>query len=354
MILLFIFLLMSCCFFLSSAEDYLPRHYHKPIVWTVIVAMVLISGTRPGTNVSDYAVYEEIFYNFDSTMNQISVEQTFLLLCELVYHLGGTIRWVIWVYALLSIPLKIYALSRMVPQQIFLLAIPIYLANFFQLHDCEQMRIAAALAITMYAMLLQIEGKRWQWILLLIVAATFHHTALALFVPLALTPRTSLSMRWRWGLFAMIVVGVACWGLKINPVTTIPIPYIEAKMALYELAISKGEHPDVLIIHPIVLLRIITFCYVLYFYDTIYEQLKCINMVLVCEALGLFCWFGLSQTSVFAVRMSELFEVTEVILFASVIYTVKPVWLAKIYPCLFALYLFVYGCWVNQFGFYGA
>jgi hypothetical protein len=49
--------------------------------------------------------------------------------------------------------------------------------------------------------------------------------------------------------------------------------------------------------------------------------------------------------------MSELFEVTEIIMFASVIYTVKPYWLGKIYPCLFSLYLFLYGCWVNQFGF---
>lgn len=352
MILAFIFLLMFLCFCLSAIEEWLPRQYYSYIVWGIIFFMVIVSATRPGTNVSDYTVYESIFFNYDSTKNQLSVEATFLWLCELFYHMGGTIRWVIWVYAFLSIPLKIYSLSKLVPSEIFFLAIPIYLANFFQLHDCEQMRIAAGLAMTMYCFLLKMEGKKWwQWLPFLLIGTSFHHTALALIVPLLFTPEGPMSMKWKVGLVVFILLGVVFWVVGVNPITTIPIPYIEAKMALYEMAISNGEHPDILVIHPIVLLRIITFLYVLYFYDTIHEHLKCFNYVLLCEALGLFCWFGLSQTSVFAVRMSELFEVTEIIMFASVIYTVKPYWLGKIYPCLFSLYLFLYGCWVNQFGF---
>ena len=166
-----------------------------------------------------------------------------------------------------------------------------------------------------------------------------------------MTPQKRMDIRWKVGMVVLILLGVVFWILKVNPITTIPIPYIEAKMALYELAISNGDHPDILVIHPIPLLRIVTFLYVLYYYDLIYEHMKCFNLVLVCEALGLFCWFGLSTMSVFAVRMSELFEITEIIMFASVIYTVKPMWLGKVWPFLVAMYIFLYGCKVNQFGF---
>ena len=352
MILVFIFILMMLCFSLSMIEDYLPEHYYKYIVGGTIVIMVIISGTRPGSPVSDFPVYESIFYNYDSLKNQLSVEATFLWVCELFYKMGGNIRWVIWVYALLSIPLKIYAVSKLAPAQIFFLAIPIYLGNFFQLHDCEQMRVAAALSVGLYCYLLRLEGKKWWlWVPLWLVAISFHHTAAALIIPLLITPRKALSNAWKIAMSVTVIIGIVCWILKFNPITTLPIPYIEMKMALYELAISKGQHPDILVYHPIVLLRLITFFYVLYYYDVIYEHLKCLNLVLVCETIGLFCWFGLSVTSVFAVRMSELFEVTEIILFASVIYTVKPVWVGKIYPAAFALYLFFYGCKVNQFGF---
>ena len=351
MIIVFIFIVMLFCFALSMIEDYLPEHYYKYIVGGTIVLLVIISGTRPGTPVSDFPIYEGIFYNYDSTLNQTTIESTFLWICEVINNMGGNIRWVIWVYALLSIPLKIYSISKMVTPQIFLLAIPIYLGNFFQLHDCEQMRIAAALSIGMYCYLLRLENKRWIWIPLWLVAISFHHTAAALIIPLLITPRKALNIGWRMSMAAIILLGVIFWLLKFNPITTLPIPYIEAKMALYEMAISKGMHPDILIYHPIVLLRLITIFYVLYFYDVIYEHLKCINLVLLCETIGLFCWFGLSITSVFAVRMSELFEVTEIILFASVIYTVKPIWLGKLYPAAFALYIFLYGCKVNQFGF---
>lgn len=351
MILAFIFALMLLCFALAYIEERLPRHYYNYIVWGVIVAMVIISGTRPGTRVSDFMVYENIFYTYDSPLNQLSIESTFLWVCAICNRLGGTIRWVIWIYALISIPLKMYSMSRMVTPLVFLLAVPIHLGNFFQLHDCEQMRVAAALSMGMYCYLLKVEGKRWQWIPFWLVAISFHHTAAALIVPLVFTPGKELNLWWRAGLMAFVVLGIAFWAVKVNPITTLPIPYIETKMALYELAISNGEHPDIQVIHPTVLLRLVTFAYVLYFYDTIYEHLKCLNLVLICQTLGLFCWFGLSQTSVFAVRMSELFEATESILFASVVYTIRPAWAAKVYPMLYALWLFLYGCKVNQFGF---
>ena len=351
MILVYIFILMFLCFYVSIIEEYLPKQYFRYFVWGVILLMFIISGTRPGSYVSDYAVYEKTFHTYDAIQNQVAVEPTFLWACELFYKMGGTIRWVIWLYAFISIPLKIYSLSKMVTPEIFLLAIPIYLGNFFQLHDCEQMRVAAALSLCMYCYLLKLENKKWLIIPFWLIAISFHHTAAAIIVPLLITPNKPMGMKWRIGLVVLIMVGIAFWALKVNPITTIPIPYFEAKMALYELAISNGEHPDILVIHPIVLLRLITFGYTLYFYDTIYERLKCFNLVLVFEAIGLFCWFGLSVTSVFAVRMSELFEITEIIMFASVIYTVKPVWLGKLYPCLYALYLFIYGCRVNQFGF---
>lgn len=329
----------------------MPRQYYRYIVWVVIGLMIVISGTRPGTQVSDFAVYESIFYDYASVKNQMAVEATFLWVCELFNRMGGTIRWVIWLYVLLSIPLKIYSLSKMVPQEIFLLAIPIYLGNFFQLHDCEQMRVAAALSMGMFCYLLKLEGRKWTILPFWLIAISFHHTAVALIVPLLITPSQPMGRWWKGALVGLILAGIVFWMLKINPITTLPIPYIEAKMALYELAISNGDHPDILVLHPIVLLRLVTFFYVLYYYDLIYEHLKCLNLVLVCEAIGLFCWFGLSVTSVFAVRMSELFEITEIIMFASVIYTVKPQWLGKVYPCLFATYIFLYGCKVNQFGF---
>lgn len=350
MILFFILALMLLCYFLSATEDYF-KPYYRYIVWGIILLMIVISGTRPGTSVSDYSNYENMFYNFDSSFLELSVEPTFLGICKFIYNLGGTFRWVIWIYVFISIPLKVYSFSKMVPSEIFFLAIPIYLANFFQLHDCEQMRVAAALSFAMYAFLQKIEGKKWLWIPFYLIAISFHHTAAALIIPLLVTPLKAMNKIWRIGLVAVVIIGILCWIVKINPITSLPIPYIEVKMEQYELGISNGEHPDILVIHPTVLLRIVTFIYVIFFYDIIYENMKCLNLVLICEAIGLFCWFALSETSVFAVRMSELFEVTEIILFSSVIYTIKPINAGKIYPILFALYLFIYGYRVNQFGF---
>lgn len=351
MILAYIFILMFFCWFLSLIDDYIPQQYYKYFVWGIIFLMVIISATRPGTNASDYNSYVHMFNNYDSPKYQLTTEPTFLWISKIINNIGGDIRWLIWCYAFISIPLKIFSFSRMIPFRVFLLAIPIYLANFFQLHDCEQMRVAAALSFGVFCYFLRINGKKWEWIPFWLISISFHYTALALIIPILLVRNNYMNIKWRIGLMVFGLSGIFFWATKINPITIIPIPLIEAKMALYEIAIAKGEHPDILVIHPITLLRIITFIFVLYYYDLIYEQIKCINFILICEALALFCWFGLSSISVFAVRMSELFEIPEIIMFAAVIYTVKPVWLGKIYPLAFALYLFLYGCKVNQFGF---
>lgn len=334
---------------ISFYSENLPESYHKYILWGTIVVLVVICMMRPGSYDSDYLNYEKYFYSFDSLKTKLSVEPTFLWISEKVYYAGGTLRIVIYIYALLSIPLKLYSLRKLTDGTVYILTLIVYVGNYFMLHDCEQFRIAAALAFGMYAIYLKSQENRW-WIVLALLGTSFHSTLALLFITLFFCPK-ELTRCWKIILCVMIPFGVLLWIFKINLIAVLPIPYIETKLKLYELAIANGKHPDVRVLNAMVFLRIFLFYYIIYYYDNIIPRLKCLPILLVCDALSIFTWFALSEMSVIAVRISQLYGFVEVILFACIYRTIRPYWAGKLIIVLIALYLYGQNYIYNQFGF---
>ncbi len=347
--LIAIFAFMVVLSVLSLFSERLPKSYNTYILWGIILVFVLLCMTRPGSYVSDYLNYEKYFYSFDKIKTKLSVEPTFTWICEKVYFAGGTLRTVIYIYALISVPLKLYSIRKLTNENIFILTAIIYASNYFMLHDCEQIRIAAALAFGMYAFYQKSQGSKW-WVASIILGTTFHSTLAVLFIPFALSPN-DLSKRWKIILCASIPIGILLWMGHVNIITALPIPYIETKLRLYEIAIANGKHPDVRVLNAMVFLRIILFYFIIYYYDNIRPHIKCLPLLLVCYALSIFTWFALSEMSVIAVRISQLYGFVEIILFASVYYMVRPNWAGKLIVILIGMYLYAQNYIYNQFGF---
>lgn len=332
-------------------SENLPKRYHNYLLWGYIIVLFAICVTRPTSYVSDYGNYEKYFYSFDKKITQLTVEQTFLLISEFVYRHGGTMKAVIYIFACLSLPLKIYSIRKMTDETCFLLSILVYASNYFMLHDCEQIRLAAGMAFGMYALYLRVERRSvWFITALLCMGTAFHHTVAVLALPLILCPK-DLSATYKKILVAIVPVSIFIWVVHINVITSIPIPYIEQKLVIYEYAISQGQHPDVRVINIMVLFRIALFYYVIYYYDTIKPHLKALPVLLLCDCFSLAAWFGLSEMSVIAVRISQLFGFVEIILFASIYYTIRPAWCGKVVVMLLATYFFAQNYAYNQFGF---
>lgn len=347
--LIAILIVMLSLAVLSLFSERLSKQYHNYILWGTIAVFFTLCMTRPTSYVSDFLNYEKYFYSFDSIKTQLTVEPTFTWICEKVYYAGGTMHTVIYIYALLSIPLKLYSIRKITNETIYLLALLIFASNFFMLHDCEQIRIAAALSFGFYAFYLKLNGNYW-WILLVLIGTTFHHTLAVLFIPLLLSPK-DLSRAWKIVLCVSIPVSIVLWILHINVIASLPIPYVETRLKAYEYAIAQGQHPDVRVINIMVLFRIVLFYIVMYYYDNIYRHLKSLPLLLFCDALSIASWFSLATMSVIAVRISQLYGIVEIILFACIYYMVQPKWVGKTIVLFVALYFFFQNYIANQFGF---
>ncbi len=354
MIYAYIFLLMLFSWGVFYFVKYIPEKYLWGILSVLVVLMVVIAATKPDTS-SDYAHYYHMFLDYDNPKTALTTEPTYIFLSQFLHQIGGNFDALLWIYALITIPLKIYCFKRLTSFEILFLALPEYYSFFFLLHDCEQIRLAAAMSLIMLAYVCRVEKKKWYtWIPLWLMAISFHYTTAVAIIPLLFYSSKDFSWKVRLSMCGLVCLGVVILYLKINLITILPIPALEAKMALYEVSISKGDQIESipLLGYPVALLRYFTFFYAVFFYDTIRPHIKGFNIILMSNALGLFCWGGLSGIAIFAVRISELFQVTECILFASVLYTIRPRWIGKLYPIVTAIFIFLYGIIkFDQFGY---
>ena len=333
----------------SLFSERLPKAFHHYLLWAIVLFFTVVCIVRPTSYDSDFRIYEKYFFGFDDTKYQLIVEPVFLWICKTVYYAGGTIHTVIIIFAVLSVPLKLYSIHKMTEETVFILAVIIYASNYFMLHDCEQIRLAVGMAFCMYALLMKMNGHYVWMVSLWLIAISFHHTTAAYAIPF-LAPK-DMGRYWKIAIGGLVPIAILLWLLHINPITVLPIPYIEPKMKLYEMAISQGQHPDVRTINLMVLVRIALFYYIFYFYETIKEHLPSLPLLMLCNALSLSAWFALTDMSVIAVRISQLFGFVEVILFASIYYTIKPAWMGKSVVFLIALYFYFQNYIYNQFGF---
>lgn len=352
MIYLYIFLLMLFTWGLSFLTEYIPKRVLGLVLTAVAIVMIVVAATKPDTS-SDYAHYFRMFQDYDSPKTELTTEPTYIMLSKFLHTVRGSFDVLLWIYALLSIPLKMYAFKRLSSYDILFAGLPIYYAFFFQLHDCEQIRLAAAMAFAMAAYVCRVEKRFWlSWVLLWLIATSFHYTTFVTIAPLVLYRSKPFSVKYRILLSLFVFAGIIIWFLHLDIISLIPIPALEAKMALYDMSIAQGEQiEEILLYHPIALLRYAVFFYALFFYDTLRQRMKGLNIILLCQAFGLFAWGGLSGVAVFAVRVSELYQIPEILLFGSVVNTVRPAWAGRVFVLAVALYIFMYGIRVNQFGF---
>lgn len=330
-----ILLLMLLMILLSFIEEGLEP-YRQYIVMGTAIVLCLLSATRPAGVDPDFPIYQDYLASLDSQLTKMLVEPSFHMIGSFSIAMGYGIRMVVIIYALIAIPVKICMYYKIGGYPVFFLIIALYLGNFYQLHDCTQIRTGAAVAMAMVSLWYRGEGNWKMHILFLALGIFFHYSAAVFLVMLILSnDEMTLLQRLAWSL--CIPLSLSLYLIDFNPISLIPIPYIEKKMAVYEAAMDQGEHTEIHVFNGLFLLRIMLFAYVLVFYETIRPYLKLLPIFIKMQGIGIITWLALCKMPVLSFRISELFYQVELFLIAGIIYTIRPSWVGKICAASFAI-----------------
>lgn len=342
MITILIIILLSTCL-LALFEERLGK-----IRWYVYaslgILLIVLTATRPLGMDNDAENYEQYFLHYDDPINEMLVEYSFRLASKWLYHLFGDVHSIFLLYAILGISIKFVAIKKLTP--LVLLAVVIYMGNYFILHEFTQIRAGVASSIMLFTIKPLGDGRRWHALGLMLIAIFFHYSSL-LMLPLLFLTNQDMKGQQRaiWAL--LVPAGYAIYMLQIS-ITALPIPYIGDKLEIYQELKDKGFFDDINVFNLVFLVHIVIYLYLLYMFDIIKEHNPYFPIMIKMMGLSIFSFVTLSALPVLAFRISEIYGIVEIILFTNIYYTVKPGWLSKCIVMTIGIAMFCINVFYNE------
>ena len=155
-LLLIVFILAATLSFFDDEDTRLKRNSYMAIVGI----LVLLAAFRPAGMDSDYDTYVEYYHG---NTNQI-VEFTFMGIAAVAHALFNSPLILFFVYAVTSICLRGYGIVR--STSFWLLAVVVWMGNFYLYQDLTQIRVAVSSGIFLIAISLLAEKRRGVYITL--------------------------------------------------------------------------------------------------------------------------------------------------------------------------------------------
>lgn len=334
-IALSLLLLLVCA--LVFLEDYMGEGKWYPYIIIGII-MILLAALKEVGNDGDSQSYEIMFHDYDDPIMQLTVEPSYIFFSRILNYFTDDVHSIFLLYALIAIPLKMRGISKM--SNYIYLSLALYLSHTFILHDLIQIRASVAAAFFITSIKPLCEGKKAKAFGLMGCAIFFHYSALAL-VPLLLFGNNELTRRWKIGLGLVVPLGYILYFMHIDPLTTIPLPYISNKIETYKALKEIGGYDEIFVFkNPILLIKITAFYLLLFYYDTVKTFNKYLPMLLKIMAVSMGCFFFFSALPVLSGRLYELFGAIDIITIPLIAYVFKPKWAGKLIVVIAAVIMF--------------
>ena len=320
-----ILLLFAVSAFISFFEEKLGTF--KWFVYAFIgLMLIILAAIRPIGIDNDSLVYEDYFFHYDNPLYEMTVEYSYRWLSSLFYVMFKDVHSVFLFYAILGVSLKLFAFRKLTSKPF--LALAIYICTYYILHEFTQIRVGVSSGILLFVIILLENDQRMKALGLILIAMVFHYSS-AMLLPLLFFSNEEMTEREKKFYLALIPLGYIFCFLHIE-LTTLPIPYIADKLESYQEMKEQGFLDEVNVFNLVYLVKIAMFFYLVSFYDIIKEHNKFLPIMVKMESISLFSFSALSSLPVLSFRVSELFGIVEIVLFANIFYTIRSCWLSKI------------------------
>ncbi len=304
---LIIFLILMFC---ACCEIYgMNRRTSKIITFTAFFLVFSTAGFKYETGI-DWRVYDAIFYlqwpigkildfGIVDFFSQFGFEPGYILLTSIIKECGGSIQTVFFIVALINIILFYKSLNYFSKYPIFCL-LGYYCFVFFIL-DMSGIRQAIALNIVLYTMRFALERKWWKYFIGILIASTFHQTAIFLVIIYPLFYKQQLKTKYLLTAYicSLLIVLLKIKWLQSIALIALPIlgfnSNLSEKMVNYIFS-SDYDDPSLSIVKIAFVLSVI-------FYTYFYRE-RFLN-----DTLSKFCYLCLI---LFAIINNLMFELSEV------------------------------------------
>jgi len=279
------------------------------MLWLVLA---LIAAFRPSIMV-DYENYLCMFEQGYSSSGRI--EGGYIFINNLFRGINNGFLWLLFFMASVSIALKLYSIKKMTP--LIWATIAVYISHYFILHDMIQIRAAVASGCALFAIRYKVEGNLKAFVIILCLSFLFHYSTLMLILIWFINPIKYQRKFYIWLIPVAYVVAIT--GNYISKILLlVPIDSIQFLVNMYTGGIFE-EYANIFN------LRQLLGCTICFFLWVNCKRITPHNpYFLICLKLYT---IGLSIIPLFAdmsgaFRMSELYNIVEILLIPCIIFAV--------------------------------
>lgn len=310
------------------------RIFYRPVLFV----MFIISAFRSANVDRDYQNYVTLLHLSASDIFY-PIEPTFKIISWVSANIFGYDTLLFIFYAGVIVFFKSKFITRTSPY--IMLSLLVYFSNTFLLHDMTQIRVAAASAIAFYALKYLVEKDKPKFFLFLLVAFSFHYTAIIFIVAMFFDQRRVSAFYIVIYTLALIAV-YGAYFLGINILTLlsyINLPYVQAKYADYS---AQNSSVDFVPINVYSALQLIHVMIVFYSFSVSRKIKPSTELVLIIKLYSLapLALVLFSFIPVFSLRISEFFSVAEIVLLPSLVLLTRQKLFFKLLVVLIAACMF--------------
>ncbi len=326
---------------IAFIEERINTVYKIAILCAYVLFMVFLASTKDIETTADAVGYEEKFLTNDELLTELTTEPTFIYLSRLLIAIGGTISTLFFVYAVVTIPLKMKALFSLTPY--VFTALVLYIPKYFELHDMIQIRAAAAVTFFFLA-IKPICDKRYIVASLLVLCAILMHYSAACLIPFIFWGNRKLSYWGRIIAACLIPLSFALYFLKMDLFSLIPSFLVGGKLDFYKESTEKGEWQE--ISAPYLNLYFMGKCFVaylcLYYYDFLIKIDKKAPLLINLFITSIVFLLSMSTIPVIGGRISDMFGIIDCLVFTYCLYIFSPKYIVRIALAIIGLFVIVY------------
>ena len=295
--------------FLGSKQEQRVKSMGLTLVLIWII-LTFIATFRP-ENMSDRENYLDFWNGWEGGRFEIG----FTTITDIIRIISTNNYWFLFVFAALSISLKLFAIKRIT--NLFWASLLIYVANMFILHDMIQMRCAVASGLLLHAVYYLVNHDSKRFFITFILAFLFHYSSLII-LPLFLLDVKRINKYFYIGLiFVSYMIG------PIFPIESfiqmLPIEGVQSLWAVYENTVDD----EINIFNAMQLGRIAICLFLLINIDKIFYHNKYAILLVKIYATSIVTLVLFSSVPVIAFRVSELYQVVEIVLIPMAMYALR-------------------------------
>ncbi|MDW8847216.1 EpsG family protein [Erwinia sp. MMLR14_017] len=226
-------------------------------------------------------------------------------------------------YAIIGLGFKFYTFRT---YSIFpVISVLVYYSNYYFLHEMTQIRIGVSIAIAIIAINNWLNGNKKFFFILLFISCLFHYSAL-IFLIIPFMPKRRINAKEMAAYAFVILISYIMFILHFGFATAfsyIPIGYVQEKFAIYSQKAEMGEVQAINVFSVMQLIKIINIILMYFFVAKKHDDSKFFNLMLRFYIFSTICWVVFFDIPVFAVRLSDLFGISEIFILPYLLYVSK-------------------------------